>query len=540
MLRICLSTFLIYLLLGPAGVVFADTSARRKVDVEFEEVPDASGYQIRVVRLFKDGTRGKPFFFKTKKPVWAAEINPGRYLIELRAFDDRSVPGDWSEPFEYIVKVPPPKLTAPAENAEVLAKEDPESNVEFTWEAALGAAGYRLEIDSPNQAFHREISVTTNKATVSLPVASQYQWRVISRLKEDVDGDTPNDKATFSLVGLPLASPDVKKPLSKIVQEVHWDNVNNAEEYRYIYSYKPPKGKWAPLDKPLDTKEVIAPFDLSRPSGLYRLTVAAKGPLRRNSPNTHIEFEVKGGLRDPAAIESEVLKESLSKPTNFYFIASYLVTKMTYAGEIREAGSKPSFDCIGGTGRLGVGYQRPNDQIGGFAIADLSGVNLDGKNYTFASSEAHGTWKIDLRGRGQTLVGAGLFYKQLPLVVGAPGGSLTDVKTVGFYGPHAGLQYWIPFNAKLGLQFNARGYYGVGGNADSQSGFKSSVSYQYGLLGSYRLNAQTMGYAGYAYRLDYAEFKPGRSLGTTSTGSGDVNFIRMQGHYLNLLLEYSF
>jgi hypothetical protein len=528
------------MLLAPAlwaagGVAFAEEAKyRRKVDLEFEEIPDATRYEIKVIRIKEGGTPGKPMFFKTTKPVWQAEIAPGRYMLQLRSYDDREVPGDWSEAFEYWVKIPAPAPLAPIAGADVTTKEDEEAAVELKWEPIKGVEKYRVEVMSDDQITRKEAFSDRNYVKVILPVAKSYRWRVFSRLKEDVDGEEPQGFADFALVGGPLKSPEVEEPITKVVQEIKWAPVKFAIKYSYtLFRYGEDK-KWSPVGQPKEVSDPKAPFDLSQPSGTYRISVHAKGDKRQNSKAAREEFDVMGGLRTPAAVEAAVLKESLVKPTNYYFIASYMITQVNYAAKNYEQNpqSRSSFDAISGTGRLGLGYQNQRKPWGAFTIIDLGGINIDNQNFTFASAEAHGTWKLNWSGRGQVLVGSGLYYKELPILKGSKESGFEGVGKVSNIGPHAGFQYWLPFSQKFGMQFNARAYYSFMGSADGGTGVNPALSYQYGLLGSYRLKSQMMGYAGYAYRLDHSDYK--------STAAGKISEIEVQGHYLNLILEYSF
>jgi hypothetical protein len=60
------------------------------------------------------------------------------------------------------------------------------------------------------------------------------------------------------------------------------------------------------------------------------------------------------------------------------------------------------------------------------------------------------------------------------------------------------------------------------------------------LLGSYRLNRAWMGYAGYAYRKDELRYDTDPSNPDSFAHPGQVNEISIDGHYLNLILEFSF
>lgn len=106
------------------------------------------------------------------------------------------------------------------------------------------------------------------------------------------------------------------------------------------------------------------------------------------------------------------------------------------------------------------------------------------------------------------------------------------------FGPHAGFIYWLPLSQRYGLQMNARLYYTAAGATTFGEKADPSVSYQFGLLGSYRISTTWLGYAGYAFRRDEAAYKG--SNDSQSFAPGQTNTISIQGHYLNLILEYSF
>lgn len=512
---------------------------RRQVDVELEAIPDASRYEIKVTRVRDGGQTGKPAYFKMRKPIWSAEIAPGLYLLQMRSYDDRDVAGDWSDPFEYWIKLPAPKPISPVAGVKVKANDDSDAAVEFKWEPVPGAANYRIEIMSEDETIRKEIFSDSPSTNVKLPVARFYRWRVFTRLKDAVDGEEPEATSEFTLMGAPLESPSLDRPLTKVVQEIKWDEIGHATAYSYVYSVLRADGKWVAVGTPGQTKDAKVAFDLSQPSGQYRLAVQAKAEKRQNSKVAKIDFEVIGGLRDPAAVESAVLKESLAKPSNFYAIASYLITQIDYSAKLYDRNTISGFAALSGTGRIGIGYQNPRKPWGTFGIVDMGGINIANKNFTFASLELQETYKLNLGGRGQSLIGGGFFYKEVPILQGSVAEQFEGVGKATTMGPHIGIQYWQPFSLKFGVQLNARVYYSMLGNADEGGSLKPTMSFQYGVLGSYRLGPQSMGYAGYAYRADHVQYESATG-GTSLAPPGAINEINMQGHFLNLLLEYSF
>jgi hypothetical protein len=250
-----------------------------------------------------------------------------------------------------------------------------------------------------------------------------------------------------------------------------------------------------------------------------------------------LDFETRGGFRDPAALETAILRDSMVKPTNFYAIASYLYTSINYSAVSREENNRSTFSASGGTGRIGFGYQEPEANWGGFAIVDLSGFTIGGQTFTSSSVEVHATRKLEFGQGGLLLFGTGLFSKELPGVKGNQLDGFGGLGKLRTFGPHAGFTYWQPLSQRFGAQVNARVYQTAFGSSYNGGTVQFSTSYQYGLLGTYRLSPAWMGYAGYAYRADSALFKATKS---SYASEGKTDSIALQGHYLNLLLEFSF
>ncbi|MCB0387071.1 MAG: hypothetical protein KDD43_16875, partial [Bdellovibrionales bacterium] len=299
---------------------------------------------------------------------------------------------------------------------------------------------------------------------------------------------------------------------------------------------------WKTVSRIRGQKESPLPFDLSNPTGYYKLRVQARAPLREKSEIAEIQFEVRGGIRSPAALEEAQLRDSLERPSHIYYIASYLVTQVNYTGTDRERNSISTFSALGGTGRLGIGYQNANSLWGGFGIVDLSGFDLDGKRYTFGAAEMHGTYK-QFWGKNQVLYGAGVFLKQLPDLRGSESTGFNGLGKVQNYGPHIGVQLWRPISSRFGFQVQTRAYVSLFGSAPNGQSIAPALSYQAGVLGTYRVNSQMMGYAGYVYRLDHSNYDAspfGASHPDSFAESGDLNSVELGGHYLNLKLEYSY
>ncbi|MGZ3722057.1 MAG: hypothetical protein ACXVA9_03945, partial [Bdellovibrionales bacterium] len=377
--------------------------------------------------------------------------------------------------------------------------------------------------------------------SVKVPVGEALEWNVSAMDAKGEIGDLNAAAVPFEVKGPALAKPKIEKPLSKYVREVSWAESPKAKAYAYELSYRNPKTKkWEKVDGKDEYAENKIPWDISRPSGRYRLKVQAHADRRAPSKQMQLDFDTHGGFRDPAALETAMLRDSIVKPTNFYAIASYLYTSIQYEAATHDQNQVGTFQARGGTGRMGIGYQQPESDWGGFGIADLSGFEINGQTYKFASAEAHLTRKLEFGQGGLLLFGTGLFMKELPIVSGNEHDGVTGVGKVKMLGPHAGFSYWMPFNQRYGVQLNARAYETMFGSGYNGGKVKYTTSYQYGLLGSYRLAPDWMGFAGYAFRKDNAVYGVLLDKSTSYASEGQLNSVNIQGHYLNLLLEFSF
>jgi hypothetical protein len=536
MILIRSAALILTLLLLP---VFAEaqTRARRNLEIEWEDIEGATGYEVQVTRKVGDK---KPIRYRTKIPKWSANIKPGLYNMQIRSYDDRGVPGDWSPPSELLVRLPSVVAIAPEGGKVMQAVKQKDEPIEFRWEAVPNAVKYKVKVKSTTSDWTFEKAIEDTALTIDVPAGEMIQWEVYAINDKNEDGDAWEKPLAFELRGPQLLPPTIEKPLTKYVKEVKWAPSEHSKSYSYDLKYFNEKtGKWDIVESKRGYGTNVAAMDITRPSGKYRIQVQAIGERRKNSAVQQLDFEMRGGFREPAALEKAILRESISKPTNFYAIASYLLTQVSYSQANYDQGQRATFDAVGGTGRLGAGYQEPESKWGGFGIVDLGGFTIGGQNFTFASMEMHVTRKLEFGQGGLLLFGAGLFSKELPVVQGSSLAGYQSTGKVRNVGPHAGFTYWTPLNDRLGLQLNGRIYYTVMGAAESGE-VQSSMSMQYGLLGSYRLSSDWMGYAGYAYRADEAAYSTNPSDASSFAQPGEVNTVNMEGHYLNLILEFSF
>src|SRR5690606_8660387 len=111
-------------------------------------------------------------------------------------------------------------------------------------------------------------------------------------------------------------------------------------------------------------------------------------------------------------------------------------------------------------------------------------------------------------GRNIIRPSGGLFYKELVESLNTWDNTQTfEHVKLSYFGPHAGVDFWRPINYKFGFQLNTRIYMGLAGSTPNGRDYKPSMSYQIGVMGSYRLAPNVMGFLGWAHRQDTATYE---------------------------------
>ncbi|MBC7371141.1 MAG: hypothetical protein H7326_06230, partial [Bdellovibrionaceae bacterium] len=239
-----------------------------------------------------------------------------------------------------------------------------------------------------------------------------------------------------------------------------------------------------------------------------------------------------------------LVRKSIDRVSGWYAIASYLITQINYRGESPETGGLTTTTALGGTGRMGAGYFTKDDKWGFLTIVDMSGFTISGTNRTYASVEMSGISRYISGERGETRLIGGLYYKEIPQLIGTPsmtvGSSAVDFVQTSVLGPHVGAEYWYSITPKFGVQTNGHLYYSLA-TMKSPNGnpVEPRISYQLGLMGSYRFNNQFTGLMGLTQRYDEVAYKANKT-GAAFQGNGEYDVTQITGSYLSFYAEYGF
>ncbi|MEY4616426.1 MAG: hypothetical protein RJB66_1386 [Pseudomonadota bacterium] len=513
-------------------------TSRRLTEFEWDPIPKAKSYEIELRPMTKSGEKKDPFRFKVQETRWKGELKPGEYKMRLRSLDRRGVPGEWSAAENFYVKLYAPQVVSPSSNEIITTDENETFDLPLEWLPQSEASIFKVHIEDEGKTFTKDFDVQENKSKVPVPVARRFKWSIIGFDKLGKEGELFGEPILFTVLGKQLDTPTITKPKNAFVRQLEWGPVNYAENYSYELYSRGPGRKWQSVIKEDNVSKTQIPFPQEWKGGEYKLSVSAHGKLRTSSKTKSLIFKVFAGDRSRESEVRNGLRASIERTNEWYGIASYLITQIQYSAINYDKGSTPSFLAIGGTGRLGAGYLERERPWGFLGILDLSGFTIGEKNYTYPSLELHGIFRKASNELGELRVSSGIYYKELPEILGYADTGIFSLSQLSALGAHAGGEYWYSLSEKLGVQFNARVYFPITGKTPTGAKLLPSQSLQVGFLGSLRLNKRATGLMGYAYRDDKIEYKVtnDRALNAGYT----VNHSSVVGHYLNFLLEWDF
>ena len=531
-----LSTLLISTLLF-AGRLWAEEASepyKRTVSFEFEAIVNAKKYDIEIKNRKTDEAK----LYTTESAEWEGSLVPGTYLMRIRSKDKRGVAGNWSTPEEFTVQLESTKLVAPKPQEKIETKENEEYKVVFKWKPVPGAKQYHFELIGENGEALKKENLDSNSYEINLKVAKSYSWKVSAVNELGVESDAIAVDQ-FTLLGKQLDKVIITKPETKFVRELAWKGPEFAEGFDYYLSRYSTKTKtWAKVKTEKDFKNQKIPFSDKFPGGKYKLQVRSSAKDRVVSKTEEVVFQVVEGNRSPAAEEVATIRESIDRTNGWFAVASYLVTNINYSGSFFDANGVQSnavFDAVGGTGRLGIGYLDSLYPWGFLTIIDDGGFVIDNANYTFASLEMSADYRRQSGSRGESRHQFGIFTKELPEVQGDANTQSVTTTKMAVGGFHYGYEYWYGLTNKLGLQVNMHSYFNLAKiKTPNNQGIAPDVSFQLGLLGSYRISQKATGLMGYAYRRDAMSYY----MDTTS-GDRLKQSVEIFGHYLNFFLEWT-
>lgn len=549
-----------------SNFLWAQDVYKKTISFDWDQVPGAVKYEVKFIN-YKNGTPIVTSQF-TNTNSYYGSIPPGYYKMSLRSLDKRNVPGVWSEEIEFPVLLDKVKVSAPAkEEVTILSKNDDYEEVDFVWSPVLGADKYHLtikDIESNKVLFENYFAELGAK--VNLPTGSKYSWTILALDNADLKSDTETT-GELTVYGKKLKKPEIATPDTQFVREIKWKENPFALTYLVeLQKYNPTSKKWEKKVEEKAFKGQKVTFDDKWPGGNYRIILQSKGNLRPDSDKAVMNFKVKTGDRSIAAEYTYVLRKSIDRINGFYANASWLLSMVNYSSSYK--GLNPKYNVFGGTGRFGMGWFRENNPIGYYANWDISGFLKDesyGRSFIYHSMSGSVIYRKSVRNTDEFRVNSGIFYKEIPQTIAdldeianyfvannrsINGFKGTSNQVISMAGPQVGMEYWFSLTPKIGFQLNAQWFYSMMAVKLPNNGksFKPTLSDQYGVMGSYKVNNKFTGLVGLAYKKDQAAYKDeSTSGGKFQLGSADALYdsntevsTNVNGFYFSMFAEYAF
>lgn len=548
-----------------SSLLHAGEEYKKVISFDWDPVAGAWRYQVQFKNQKNSAEVVTDFFTMTNS--YTGPIPPGMYKMRLRSLDSRNVPGVWSEEVEFPVLLDKVDVIKPANaNIEIKSSSSETDEVAFEWKPVMGADKYTVKItDTDSNTDILEQIIEDTKAVITLPVGKKYKWAVsaldVGGLKSETDaiGDV-------TIIGKKLDKPSIKNPENEFVRDVVWTQDPLAQVYAIeLQKYIPASKKWQKLvqDKNYAGNKIV--IDSKWPGGTYRVVVQSNAKLRPASDKAVLSFKVKNGDRSPSAEHTYVLKKSIDRINGWYGIASWFVSMINYSSSYK--GLNPKYSILGGTGRIGAGWFKEGNPWGFSGVLDISGFLKDESyksSFIYNSMYFDGIYRKTIRDTDEFRVKTGVFYKEIPQTLAnieeissyfnsnnrsLAGFKGTNNQNISMIGPHLGLEYWFSLTPKLGFQVNSNWYYSMASIKlpNNGSGFKPSVSEEYGVLGSYKMTQKFTGLLGLTYRKDQVSYRDESTTNAFNLPSANAEYssnvnvdTSVNGFYFSLFAEYQF
>lgn len=269
----------------------ADAPAVKNIELEWDPVEKASGYEVRLTPV----GGGKALKYFTDQPKIQQDVPVGNYKLQIRSrSEDADIFSPWSEtlPIEIVAKEITP--LKPEDNSIIPAVDANKYSVDFEWKPVEGVKEYTIKVWNDKRKETPWVFVTKNpKKRLDVPPGEVYHWQV---LFESATGISyAQDPATFkfTLLGAKLTTPGIgPQQLNPETQVLEWEESPGAQLYKVKLFYRHiDETEWTPVDQTETPNKQWSFHKLKR--GAYKIEVTATAPRRSSSDPATFEFLVK-------------------------------------------------------------------------------------------------------------------------------------------------------------------------------------------------------------------------------------------------------
>lgn len=217
----------------------ANDTSTRWIDIEWEAIENANGYEVHLVEKIEDKEYERGIY-RTDLPNWSKSEKPGNYLIKIRALDHRGAPGAWSPPIPFNISPPPVQLLYPLEDDSLIKSEAEINEIKFQWLKISGVDEYDLYIKDKQNNIIAQKRVLDTKTNIQINKIGDYRWGVLpaqTNSSFDTNSIDLKNERNFSIKGEKLKAPILE---IKIIENkgvyIKWKEIVRATHYRIAAS----------------------------------------------------------------------------------------------------------------------------------------------------------------------------------------------------------------------------------------------------------------------------------------------------------------
>ena len=289
----------------------------RLVEIDFDPVTNAKQYEVKATST--TNPKITPRTYNVKETAFSERLPLGSWVIEVRSYDRRGVPGRWTKIGDVAIGFKAPILQSPAANSTIKTTPDKAVSITFQWEAFSPEASYKFVIKSPDSEKPViEKDIKGGRFVHELTQGS-YTWSISSSPPAGVslDGKDPAP-GHFVINAGKLADPAIKKFEEAPPESITWMSVPHASTYSFTLDKI--KGQDAKdLESPerlvtKDTKEISEAMPKAIEPGTYRFAVTAHGKGFDDSRQRSINFKVHPPKVEPAPVAKADIAKAEDKP----------------------------------------------------------------------------------------------------------------------------------------------------------------------------------------------------------------------------------
>ena len=504
---------------------------RRSLELELESVPDSASYEVEVTRIISEKERGSPKIFKLESIMWNANLMPGHFQMRTRSIDKRGVPGDWTDPKEFMVKLFPPELKRPAVNT-ILKSEDAQTfKVPFEWSAVDKADRYKIKVEDSNHKLVYEEEVKGTSTTGKVPVAQELTWQVTAESEEGIKAE-PSQISGFKIQGPKLEKPSINHIADIDTRVFSWSAVSYGESYEFHLEFRRPDGTFHEIYKKTTSNLQIA-YSAPLSSGYYRMSVKATAQLRDDSDFATKEFETKSSK------EEDLLRAGYELKNPNFLRVGLGPTAFQYSNNSLDFNTSTTFPAVGATAYISAGTWFSHQSRWGLMLTgETEGFPILGTNATYQFVSLLGTRKFNVFKASQIRFSFGVGEMTIPDIVADSSGNY-HTRFDNTFGPTLRLSYICGLSEKWGVEASGQVFIDVSGSSPSGMDIKTNPTWQTGLGASRNLSENMRAMLDLYYRSQNISYNHPNQQTFPQMNWG-INTINMSSESLIFSIELGF